>query len=254
MYQENAKITNLHFSSAEDNHTLELDNIQINNEKKKTRTITFAIIFTLLLIIVIIYYTKFPKSQHNITSDKLQEQNKNLELAKQNAEQERNEQKLISENLQLKISALEEECEQLKLLLNNKESLSNPIETAIKERIELLNNILATKISNDEAISESHSTLLENIIEDRDSFMNSTRLAFKASHPQFIKYLEDHNLSDQEINYLCLYAIGLRGKEVGEYIKNRRHYHVSSEIRKKLEIDEHQTNIGIYIRKLMKSL
>ena len=34
----------------------------------------------------------------------------------------------------------------------------------------------------------------------------------------------------------------------------KRHYHISSDVRKKLGIDEHQTNIGIYIRKLMKQL
>jgi len=51
---------------------------------------------------------------------------------------------------------------------------------------------------------------------------------------------------------LCLYAIGLRGKEVGEYIQIKRHYIISHEIRMKLGIDEHETNIGIYIRRLMK--
>ena len=46
----------------------------------------------------------------------------------------------------------------------------------------------------------------------------------------------------------------MRGKEVGEYIQLRRHYHISSDIRRKLGIDDHETNIGIYIRKLMKIL
>jgi hypothetical protein len=82
--------------------------------------------------------------------------------------------------------------------------------------------------------------------------MDSTRLAFKASHPKFIKYFEDHNLTDEEINFICLFALGLRGKEVGEYIKNKRHYNLSSAIRKKLGIDEHDTNLGIYVRKLLK--
>ena len=82
--------------------------------------------------------------------------------------------------------------------------------------------------------------------------MDSTRLAFVASHPKLMEYLEQHGLSTDEINYLCLYAIGLRGKEVGEYIQIKRHYIISHEIRKKLGIDEHETNIGIYIRRLMK--
>ena len=84
--------------------------------------------------------------------------------------------------------------------------------------------------------------------------MDSTRLAFKASHPKFIQYLEEHNLTDSEINYACLYAIGLRGKEIGEYIQLKRHYHISSDIRKKLGMNEQETNLGIYIRQLMKKL
>lgn len=82
--------------------------------------------------------------------------------------------------------------------------------------------------------------------------MDSTRLAFAALHPKFIEYLEQHDLSTDQINYLCLYAIGLRGKEVGEYIQIKRHYIISHEIRKKLGIGEHETNIGPYIRRLIK--
>ena len=70
----------------------------------------------------------------------------------------------------------------------------------------------------------------------------------------FIEFLEQHGLTTDEINYLCLYAIGLRGKEVGEYIQVKRHYIMSHEIRMKLGLDEHETNIGLYIRRLMKSL
>lgn len=51
---------------------------------------------------------------------------------------------------------------------------------------------------------------------------------------KFMEYLEQHGLSIDEINYLCLYAIGLRGKEVGEYIQIKRHYIISHEIRMKL--------------------
>jgi hypothetical protein len=118
----------------------------------------------------------------------------------------------------------------------------------------MLNGLLAEKISDNDNYSKPYSEWLEKIVQDRKSFMDSTRLAFKVSHPNFIKHLEDHNLTQDEINYLCLYAIGLRGKEVGEYIQLKRHYNISSEIRKKLGIDEHETNIGIYVRKLLKTL
>ena len=81
--------------------------------------------------------------------------------------------------------------------------------------------------------------------------MDSTRLAFKASHPQFINHLKEHGLTEWEINYCCLYAMGLKGREVGTYIKMRSHYNVSSDIREKLGINEHDTNLGIYLRKLL---
>ena len=84
--------------------------------------------------------------------------------------------------------------------------------------------------------------------------MDSTRLAFRASHPALMKYLDDHGLTEAELNYVCLYAIGLRGKEIGEYIQLKRHYHTSTDIRKKLGLNEDDTNLGLHIRNLMKKL
>ena len=55
-------------------------------------------------------------------------------------------------------------------------------------------------------------------------------------------------------HYVCLYAIGLRGKDVGAYMKMRSHVNISSAIRRKLGIDRHETNIGIYVRKLLRDL
>ena len=118
----------------------------------------------------------------------------------------------------------------------------------------MLNGLLAAQITDNSAYAKSYGDWRDKLIQDKDEFMNTTRLAFKASHPRFIEYLEEHGLTESEINYICLYAIGLRGKEAGEYMQLKRHYHISSDVRKKLGIDEHQTNIGIYIRKLMKQL
>ena len=71
------------------------------------------------------------------------------------------------------------------------------------------------------------------------------------SHPQFIQYLETCGLTVYEIYICCLYAIGLRGKEVGEYTGLKRHYTISSDIRKKLGLSEHHTNLNKYIQSLL---
>ena len=118
----------------------------------------------------------------------------------------------------------------------------------------MLIGLLSTQITENESYAKPYGTWRDKLIQNKDEFMNTTRLAFKASHPRFIEYLEEHGLNEYEINYLCLYAIGLKGKEVGNYMQLRRHYNISSEIRSKLGIDEHETNIGIYIRKLLKKL
>ena len=194
--------------------------------------------------------------RHNLqqANEKLELERHNAVLEKQAAELECERQSLAAENLRLKIEQLENESESLKEILEKQKDLAKPIEDAIKIRIEMLNGLLASRITDNDSYAEPYGTWKDQIIQDKDEFMNTTRLAFKASHPKFIEYLEQHGLTESEINYVCLYAIGLRGKEVGEYIQLKRHYHISSDVRKKLDIDEHQTNIGIYIRKLMKQL
>lgn len=212
---------------AQERHNLEI--ASLNEIQKKDRLIGYGICcaFALLSVIGLIYHRSRAK---------------NAQL------------RLEQENLTLKISQLESESENLKKLLTDQKELSEPVTEAIRVRIEALNALLASQISDNENYAKPYSVWIEQTLKDKDAFMDSTRLAFKASHPRFMNYLEEHGLTEAEQNYLCLYAIGLRGKEIGEYIQLKRHYHISSDIRKKLGIDEHETNIGIYIRKQMKSL
>lgn len=178
----------------------------------------------------------------------------NAVLEKQKVKLECEHQSLAAENLRLKIEQLEDESASLKDILEKRKDLAKPIEDAIKIRIEMLNSLLAAQITDNSAYAKSYGDWRDKLIQDKDEFMNTTRLAFKASHPRFMEYLEEHGLTESEINYICLYAIGLRGKEAGEYMQLKRHYHISSDVRKKLGMSENQTNIGIYIRKLMNKL
>lgn len=159
---------------------------------------------------------------------------------------------LETANLKLEIAQLEGERDNLKELQREQSELAKPIQDVIQKRLNILNGLLAKEITNNDSYAEPYNKWIETIHSDKKKFMDSTRLAFAASHPKFMEYLEQRDLSADEIKYLCLYAIGLRGKEVGEYIQMKRHYIISHEIRKKLGIDEHETNIGLYIRRLMK--
>lgn len=257
---------------AKERHEMEKTNLLKLQERDKIIWISLCLAFVLLMIAGHIYYRyrlskakNLLEEQENkrlqLEQENLKRENENLELEKHNAllekqtaELECERQSLVAENLRLKIEQLEDETTSLKEILEKRKDLAKPIEDAIKIRIEMLNGLLATEITENDSYSKPYGAWRDQLIRNKDEFMNTTRLAFKASHPRFIEYLEEHGLTDSEINYVCLYAIGLRGKEAGEYMQLKRHYHISSDVRKKLGIDEHQTNIGIYVRKLMKKI
>lgn len=48
--------------------------------------------------------------------------------------------------------------------------------------------------------------------------------------------------------------MSLRGKEIVAYLNSRSYYNASSAIRKKLGLNEHDTNINLYIQKLLKEI
>ena len=250
---------------AQERHEMEKSNLLKLQKRDRFIWLSLCVAFALLIIIGYIYYRyrlsrakNLLEEQENerlqLEQENLKRENENLELRNHQAELECERQSLAAENLRLKIEQLEDESTSLKEILNKRKDLAKPIEEAIKIRIEMLNGLLAAQITDNNAYAKSYGDWRDKLIQDKDEFMNTTRLAFKASHPRFIEYLEDHGLTESEINYVCLYAIGLRGKEAGEYMQLKRHYNISSEIRSKLGLSEHNTNIGIYVRHLMKDL
>ena len=194
--------------------------------------------------------TNLELEKKGLAAENMQLKISQLESEKQKSNLELEKKGLAAENMQLKISQLESEVERLNVLLEESK-LSKPTLDSIQERIGILNGLLAAKITDNNTYSKPFDKWINKVTEDKKSFMNTTRLAFKASHPAFMKYLDEHGLNEAEINYVCLYAIGLRGKEIGEYIQVKRHYHMSTDIRKKLGLKESDTNLGLHIRNLM---
>lgn len=243
---------------AKKRHELEIVALLEKQNKRKITWISLCTASVLFIIIIFIYYRlRLAKAKALIEKKEikqLQLEQENLQKEKEKMSLEKQAAELESQNLRLEIAQLESEQYNLKNILLQKKELSDPLKDVIKQRLDMLNSLLAKEISDNDIYAQPYNKWIESIHSDKLEFMNSTRLAFTASHPAFIEYLETHNLTTDEINHLCLYALGLRGKEIGEYMQQKRHYHIISEIRKKLGIDGHQTNIGIYIRQLMDEL
>ncbi|MDE7127569.1 MAG: hypothetical protein K2O58_06725 [Bacteroidales bacterium] len=211
----------------EERHTLEMRTIEERTKKNYT-------IFASAFLLILAGGLSIRKS-HSLKISRME---------KQMADSE-------AERYRLMCFQMEQERDNLATLLTQKESLDPKVMAAISSRLELLNKFFAAHITDNCEIDKKATRELAERLSDKESFMNLTRLAFAGSKPEFISHLEECGLSEQEINYCCLYAIGLKGKEVGAYIEMRSHYNISSGIREKLGIGEHDTNLGIYIRKLM---
>ena len=214
----------------EERHHLEMATIK-EQEKKKQIIAIFATIVSILILIAIWINSRLRLSR----------------MEKLVAEKE-------TERYKLLYAQMEDERDNLNALLKQNEELDPKALNAVARRLELLNKFFTAYITDNSDIDRKASKEMEELLDDKEKFMDSNRLAYAGSHPKFIKYLEDKGLTKWEINYCCLYALGLKGKEVGAYIKMRSHYNNSSEVREKLGISEHDTNLGIYIRKLVKSL
>ena len=234
---------------ADKKHQLEMKSLMEIQDRDRIIWGTLCGIFGLVILVGWLYYRGYLSKTKRILAEK---ENENLRLEQENLRKEKEKAELETANLKLEIAQLEGERDNLKELQREQSELAKPIQDVIQKRLNILNGLLAKEITNNESYAEPYNKWIDTVRNDKKKFMDSTRLAFAASHPKFIEHLEQHGLSADEINYLCLYAIGLRGKEVGEYIQMKRHYIVSHEIRKKLGIDEHETNIGPYIRRLMK--
>ena len=148
---------------------------------------------------------------------------------------------------------LEREKSELSDIMETSWVIKGPVKDIIKERLELLNTIMAASISENDKIDRTAQLKIEKFLEDRKAFMTSTIAAFEASHPAFISHLRERGLTDMELGYCCLYAIGLNGKNVGGYTKMSRHYIINSEIRKKLSLEEKSTNLDKYIQQLLQA-
>ena len=169
---------------------------------------------------------------------------------------------ILSISRELKLKTLERDSlsRQLDGLMQEREELAE-IEREnregreiIRERLRIIDQFVMSDAFNDGVFEDKASRTLKNILSDRSEFVRQNRLIFNQSAGSFIAFLKDRGLTDIEIDHCCLYAIGMNGKMVTAFTNIKRHYHIGSDVRKKLGLSGHDTNISIYIRKLYKEL
>ena len=209
---------------AEAQHQLKLDIREARQARIRNFWIAAGSIVVLLLVVGLGYYRL-----------RLSRMQKRL------AEQEK-------EHYRLQYELLRDEHGSLQQLLADGNRLDAAARDIVRKRLALLNEFFRAHIIEDSREPEKH---VAQILSDREAFMQSTREVFAVSHPGFIRYLEQKGLTEWEVGYCCLFALGLNGKEVGRYTHFGNHYKINIQIRKKLGLDSHSTNLNLYIMKLL---
>ena len=217
--QENVRLT-------EARHQQELLNKESELNQIRNLWITVCGIVLLLLIILFISY--------RLRISRMQ---------KRLIEQEKEQYRRLYEQL-------EDEHQSLQLLLAENNRLNDETKKIVKKRLALLNDFIKAHLAENGNKAENR---IHQILANKETFMQSTCQSFSISHPDFIRQLRNHGLTDWEVGYCCLYALGLSSKEVGHYINSSTYYKTNSMIRKKLGLDSHCTNLNLYIKQMLEA-
>lgn len=126
------------------------------------------------------------------------------------------------------------------------------IKEALREQLNALNKFFMANISS--MYSENAAEQLAELITDQKHFLVMLRSSFMVSYPSFMDYLKESGLSDKEMEYCCLYCIGLNGNETASFLKRPSYKNEVLKMRKKLKMVRGDTNIDIFLRRKLAEL
>ena len=176
-----------------------------------------------------------------------------IKIARLRAEQERLEAERKLQYLESINKKLLQEKDTLTEMLSNS-SLSDDARQSVNDMITTVTGLLSAKASGtDSDVINIVNQKMEQLAENRNRFVLSVMLSYAAAHPLFTAALKERGLSDWETGYCCLYAMGLRGKDIGNLMGgSHAHHNRASVIRSKLGLTGHDTNLGRWLLKFAK--
>lgn len=170
-----------------------------------------------------------------------------LRIKKRTAENKRLEQE--KEKLKEMISSISKEWDILKQIASGwSGETDDDVDSFIGRRLGVLDNFFASRIAAGNA-GDIRSAIdeLESLMADRDEFVYSTGMSYSVRYPEFVRFLQQHGLTPWETGYCCLYIMGLKGKEIGAFIRKSGYNNINSAIRRKLGIEKYGTRLDKFL-------
>ena len=214
----------------EERYNLEMAKAKETDAKNRLTIIVLGCVVAVLALLIVVYI---------IRKRLLVSRNRNILLESEKALYEQMYNEVVAER-----DALNE------MIANN--TIKEEAMEVIKKRLGVLNTIIVSHLSAKDTDIKRANEELERLIDNRNDFIKSTRLTLEENYPHFFAFLKDKGLEEFEIDFCCLYAIGLKGKEIKAYTNLSRHYKDSSEVRQKLGLSESDTNLSNFLQKLLK--
>ena len=175
-------------------------------------------------------------------------------IARLSAEVERKDAERKQQYLEAFNCRLQEEKAELEKIIADS-ALDDGARSAVKEMLTTIVRMLTAKASGtDTDVLNFVKHKMEQLAEDRNRFIMAVLVSYTTAHPRFTDYLKKQGLTDWEAGYCCLYAMGLRGKDIGNLLGSGSHAHHNraSAIRAKLGLTEHDMNLGRWLTRLAK--
>lgn len=159
--------------------------------------------------------------------------------------------KLEHERDSLLISQLESELDDFKSVLQQNSLLNNALLEPMRKRSEMLDKFLLSQLADNPQIGKEFQDWIAKLTENKEQLLEEMRRSLQAAYPMAYNQFIKAGLTENELSYICLYAAGLRGSEVGRGMGTKRHYIISHEIRRKLGLDSTAQNLGPFIKSIM---
>ena len=210
-----------------------------------------TIVSLVMTIVIIVLFSLLLRKHYKTVSLKHQLKIVALEKEARLHQQELDRMSTEKENYELKCREAIKEQEKLKDIIKSNKSngaLNSEILFLVKQRLAILDKFIAANISS--AYSKEAMQELNQLMQDRRLFLESTRISYSLSHPKFVEFLYSKELTDREVACCCLYCIGLNGSEISNYLEMKSFYNLSKVIRKKLSV-ERTINIDTHLRILL---
>ena len=149
------------------------------------------------------------------------------------------------------VKALQPERERLQSMLSY--DIDEDTREAIQDTISLLTGLLSEK-DLPGSMSDRSNERIRRLAANKSGLMTALRMSYSLTEPAFVSKLQGYGLTDKEIGYCCLYASGLKGKDISFLLNNggHGHYNIASTVRAKIGLRESDTNLSIYIRNMLR--